>query len=71
MKINIENINKLIKERFRNNKTWFAEEIGMNPKYVIQILNGNESDESPKLIKHLMEYCKNNNINYKEYIFLP
>ena len=71
MKVNIENINKLIKENFRNNKTWFAEEIGMNPKYVIQILNGNESDESPKFIKCLLKYCKSKKINYNDYIFLP
>ena len=33
MEINITAVNELIKNEFRNNKTWFAEVIGINNSY--------------------------------------
>lgn len=68
MEINIEKVKLLIKERFRNNKTWFAEEIGVNRSYLNQIICGKKTASSPKTIKGVISYCKKNNLNYKEYI---
>ncbi len=71
MKINTKALNELIEEKYRGNKTWFAEIIGLNPKTLIQLLNGSYSDESPKAIRCITMFCKNNKLNYKDYIFLP
>ena len=71
MEVNIEAIAELIKERFRNNKTWFAEEMGINYSYLHLILNGKRKPTSDKFCNAIIQYCKNNNLDYRKYIFLP
>ncbi len=71
MKVNIKAVNHLIDTHFRGNKTWFAEEIGIDRAYLTRILNGKEIDYSPKCIRCLTAYCESNNLNYKDYIILP
>lgn len=70
VRINVDNVNELIKERFRNNKSWFAEEIGVNSSYLIQVLNKKEIDHSPKIINGIVDFCKRNKLNSNQYIFL-
>jgi len=69
-RINVDEVNKLIEEKFRGNKTWFAEEIGVDSSYVNQVLNKKAIDHSPKILNGLFKYCKDNNIDVKPYIFL-
>lgn len=69
-RLNVDAVNTLIEEKFRGNKTWFAEEIGVDYSYVHQVLNKKAIDYSPKIIKGFLKYCEKNNINPKPYIFL-
>lgn len=71
MNINIQNVNELINKNFRNNKSFFADEIGVNRSYLSDILNGNGKENSPKVCNGIIKYCKKNNMDYKKYIFLP
>ena len=68
MLVNIDAINELIKNRFRNNKSYFADEIGVNRAYLSMILNANGKEDSPKVCNGIIKYCKENNLNLKDYI---
>lgn len=70
MRLNIEAVLQLIKERFRNNKTFFAETIGVDPSYLNSVLNKKAIDHSPKVCNGVMKYCKQNNLDSTNYIFL-
>lgn len=67
---NIEAIKELIKERFRGNITWFAEEIGMDATYVSTILNNPDKRKSDRFCNLVIKYCELNNLDFKNYIFL-
>ncbi len=68
MKINVGAVKTLIKEKFRNNQTWFAEEISMDAHYLNQILLGNKKPSSPKACRGVIDYCKRNSLNISDYI---
>lgn len=70
MEINIEGVKQLIKEKFRNNKKWFAEEIGVDYSYLYRILNKKRKANSLKTCNGIIRYCKNNNLDHNKYIFL-
>ena len=69
MTINIENVNELIFQKFRNNKSFFADEIGVDRSYLSIILNGNGKENSPKVCNAIINFCKKNKLDYKKYIF--
>lgn len=69
MEINIDELQKLINECYRGNQTWFAEEIGINPSYLNEILNKKKSAKSNKLCLAIIRWCDKNKDNYKKYIF--
>jgi hypothetical protein len=68
MEINIEAVLQLIKERFRDNKTFFAETIGVDPSYLNSVLNKKAISHSPKICRNIKTYCIENGLNPKEYI---
>lgn len=68
MKINVQAVKGLIKEKFRNNQTWFAEEIEIDAHYFNQILLGNKSATSPKACRGVINYCKKNNLEINDFI---
>lgn len=68
MKINVGAVKTLIKEKFRNNQTWFAEEISIDSHYLNQILLGNKKPSSPKACRGVIDYCKRNSLNINDYI---
>lgn len=70
MQVNIENLKKLIDEKYRGNNSFFADEAHINRSYLSQLLNGSISNNSPKICNDLIKYCEKNNLNFKEYIFL-
>lgn len=70
MKINIEAIKELIKERFRDNQAYFADEIGISREYVNRLLNGKIHSNSDKLCNSIIKYCELNNLDFRKYIFL-
>ena len=49
METNIAALQELIKNDFRGNKSWFAEEIGIDRSYLNEILNKRKSASSNKL----------------------
>jgi hypothetical protein len=71
MRINVEAVLQLIQEKFRNNKTWFAETIGLSDAYLNGILNNNKPADSKKACACIIQYCEQNSLDYKQYIFLP
>lgn len=70
LKIKKEAVIKLVAERFRNNKSCFADTIGLNVSYVNQVLNNKRDASSPKMCNAIIKYCSENNIDYQKYIFL-
>ena len=70
MQINVGNLRKLIQDKFNNNKTKFAETIGVSREYVSKLLNENKEIDSAKICNAIILYCENNNLNYRDYIFL-
>jgi hypothetical protein len=70
LRVNIEAVLQLIEERFRNNKSFFAETIGVDPSYLNSVLNKKAIDHSPKICNGIVRYCKQNNLNETDYIFL-
>lgn len=70
MELNIVALKKLILERFRNNQSWFADEIGVNVSFLNEILNGRKGADSNKLCIAIILFCENNNLNFRDYIFL-
>lgn len=69
MQLNTAKVKELIKEEFRNNKTWFAETIGVSKGYLCQVLKGTKKASSQKICNAIIGYCKSNNLNFKDYIF--
>jgi len=71
MRLNVEAILQLISEKFRNNKAFFADTIGVDRAYLSSVLNKNAINYSPKICNGIIKYCQENNLDYKNYIFLP
>lgn len=70
MKVNIEKMQKLVEEKFDNNKTKFAESIGISREYISKVLNEKENNDSAKLCNAIILFCESNNLDYKDYVFL-
>lgn len=70
MKINISKIEELITNRFNNNKTKFAETVGISREYVSKLLNEKKDSDSAKICNAIIGYCETNGLDYKDYIFL-
>lgn len=70
MRVNIDAVNNLIISEFRNNRSFFAEKIGVNREYLSAILNGKVASNSPKVCSAIISFCKINGLNYENYIIL-
>lgn len=68
MQVDINSIEELIKEEYRGNQTWFAEDIGINVSYLNEILNNKKSSKSNKLCIAIIKFCEKTKRNYKKYI---
>lgn len=68
MEIKIEEVKQLIKDRFHDNNSYFAKEIGMGREYVSTIINERKNTYSPKFCNALIAYCEKNSIDFKKYI---
>lgn len=67
MRINFINLQDLIKTNFRNNKTWFCEEIHIDRSYLYKMKE--RPSRCKKLCDNLSKYCNENNLNINNYIF--
>lgn len=68
MQINVNAVRTLIKEKFRNNQKWFAEEINIDAHYFNQIMLGHKKPSSPKACRGVIAYCKKNALNIDKYV---
>lgn len=68
MEANIEEIKMLIQSEYRGNQTWFAEDIGINPSYLSEIINKRKSAKSNKLCLAIVKWCEKEKRDYKKYI---
>lgn len=68
MELKIEEVKKLIAERFRGNQSWFAEDVGVDRGYLNRILNGKINNDSPRICNSLIKYCETNDLDYRHYI---
>lgn len=68
MEANIDAINELIKDEYRGNQSWFAEELEINVSYLNELINKKKSPKSNKLCLALIKYCEKRKKNYKKYI---
>ncbi len=65
MEANIEEIKEIIENEYRGNQTWFAEDIGINPSYLNEIINKRKSAKSNKLCLAIIKWCEIKKKNYK------
>lgn len=68
MGIDINAIKELIKERFENKLSYFVAELKIDYSYMNQIMNGHKSPGSKKVCDKIVQYCKENNLDYSKYI---
>lgn len=64
----VENVKELIREKFHDNNSYFAKEIGMGREYISAIVNERMPADSPKFCNALIAYCEKNNLDYKKYV---
>ena len=65
MEVKVEEVKQLIKEKFHDNNSYFAKEIGMGREYVSAIINERKNADSPKFCNALIAYCEKKSIDYK------
>lgn len=70
MRVNILNLSKFIKKKYRGNQSFFAKEAEIDRSYFNLLMNGKIDNSSPKICNGIIRYCEKNNLNYKDYIFL-
>ncbi|KXS37987.1 MAG: hypothetical protein AWU54_2249 [Candidatus Frackibacter sp. T328-2] len=69
MKLNVNNLKKLIDKEFDGNIAAFARAIGVNRSTAFKAI---ESESAGNLFAgHLISFCDNKDINFRKYIFLP
>lgn len=68
MEAKVEEIKLLVEEKFHDNTSYFAKEIGMGREYVSAILNERINADSPKFCNAVIAYCERNNLDYRKYV---
>ena len=70
MSLNVENLKKLMQEKYKGNYNAFARATGINVALLHRILNG-KGGAGMKTINELVVFCKKNDLKVEDYIFLP
>lgn len=70
MEIKIEALLELLKQRFNNNQSVFAQTLGLERTHVNKVLKNNGKGAGAIFCGALIKYCKENELNYEDYIFL-
>lgn len=70
MKPNLNTIKKLVEEKFSGNKSLFSKAIGVERSHISHILSSGNG-AGAQFFGGLLEFCEKENLNFKEYIFLP
>lgn len=66
--INTDKIKELINRKYRGNISWFADDLNINSSYLSTLLNKNQKIRSDKLTVSIILYCKNNKLNYQDFL---
>lgn len=69
MQIKVNAIQNLIDERFRGKLSYFVVELNVDYSYMNQIMNKRKPATSKKVCEKVIKYCKENNLDYNQYIF--
>ena len=67
LKLNITEFKNLFEVRFKNNYNFAGRELKIDPAHIYRVVN-NESKAGLTFISNLMEYCKENKIDYAKYV---
>ena len=70
MKINIEALKELLRDKFDGNQTVFAETMGLERTHVNKVFKNNGKGAGTIFCGAIIKYCESNNMDYKKYIFL-
>ncbi len=70
MKPNISSLLILIEKKFDGNKAAFSKAIGVERSHVSHILNTGQG-AGAQFFGALYKFCENEELNFKDYIFLP
>lgn len=70
MEINMGAFNTLLKTVFNNNQAEMGRKLGVNKTQINTILHNNGKRAGKKVIAGLMKFCKENNLDFMDYIFL-
>lgn len=70
MEINMEELKKLLEEKFNGNQTAFAEATGLERTHVNKVFKNKGKGAGAIFCGAIIKYCNNNNLDYQKYIFL-
>lgn len=63
-------IKKFVYEKYRNNLSWFAEEIGVDRSYLALALNDEDNTKRySSIIVSILAFCKIKKLDYTKFIF--
>lgn len=68
MEINIGALEKLLRDKFNNNQTIFAQEMGIDRTHVNKVFKNNGKGAGAMFCGAIIKYCNDNNLDYREYI---
>ena len=70
MELNMGALNILLREKFNGNQAKMAEKLGISRYQLNIILKTNGTHAGKKVFGAIIKFCKNNDYNYEDYIFL-
>lgn len=70
IELNIEAVQELIKEKFRNKLTYLADELEIDYSYLNQIMHKRRPATSKKVCNRIIKYCIENGLDYRKYIIV-
>ena len=70
LEINMKAFTTLLHERFNDNQSEMARNIGISKYQLNAILKSNGKNAGKKVIGGIIKFCISNNYNFMDYIFL-
>lgn len=70
MELNMEALNKLLKEKFDNNQAKMARILGVSKYQLNIVLKNNGAHAGKKFIGAIIKFCDVNEYDFRDYIFL-
>ena len=70
MKINVRKTKQLLKEKYNNNISEMARELGVERSHLSKTIKNGGQGAGGILCGAIIRYCDNNNLDFREYIFL-